>query len=458
MSFGEHLEEFRGALGRSLVGLVVGFLVALPFADNAVRLVARPLEQALRRLQVEQTTQRLHNDSADAFAPEDWQRLDHQGLVPQTAQLDLDSTLQQLIQSGIIDSAHTKSYRFRESQIPIESVKGIAKSVCRLKRTMGSAAGKTMWAELSKSQQQQFQRLSEVDKPTAADRSECVGLLNQLLDSPVLTTDAFDDLGDLFANDDLCAAVSQLRHDLPSEDIGQTSSHRDRYHRWLIAGMTGQPQLAPQSTTIKVTLWKPSDVRLQSLGAEEPFLILVKAAVILGFIISSPWVFFHMWNFVAAGLYPHEKNYVYTYLPFSLGLFFLGAAMAFSFVFQPVLDFLFGFNLLMNVTAAPRLNEWVSFVLFLPLGFGLSFQLPLVMLLLERIGVLSIGNYVENWRIAVLVIFVISMFLTPADPMSMFLMGVPLTALYFGGILLCRFMPGSTHHASTESVTADAVN
>ena len=80
-------------------------------------------------------------------------------------------------------------------------------------------------------------------------------------------------------------------------------------------------------------------------------------------------------------------------------------------------------------------------MLFLPLGFGISFQLPLVMLLLERIGVFTIQTYLSSWRIAVLIIFVLAMFLTPADPVSMLLMALPLTMLFFGGIGLCKWLP-----------------
>ena len=67
--------------------------------------------------------------------------------------------------------------------------------------------------------------------------------------------------------------------------------------------------------------------------------------------------------------------------------------------------------------------------------------MPLVMLFLERIGLFSIASYMSNWRIAVLVIFVIAMVLTPSDPYSMMLMAVPLVLLYFGGVLLCKMMP-----------------
>jgi sec-independent protein translocase protein TatC len=145
--------------------------------------------------------------------------------------------------------------------------------------------------------------------------------------------------------------------------------------------------------------------------------------------------------FVAAGLYPHEKNYVFIYLPLSIGLFFAGAAIAFLFVFDPVLDFLFTFNKGMNADFDPRIGEWLGFVLILPIGFGLGFQLPLVMLFVNRIGLVSTELYIAQWRIAVLTIFVIAMVLTPAEPISMLLMAGPLCLLYVLGIAMCKYMP-----------------
>ena len=82
-------------------------------------------------------------------------------------------------------------------------------------------------------------------------------------------------------------------------------------------------------------------------------------------------------------------------------------------------------------------------MLLLPLGFGISFQLPLVMLFLERIGVFGVADYFKKWRIAVLVIFILSAVLTPADPYSLLLMACPVTLLYFFGILLCKYLPRS---------------
>ena len=190
-----------------------------------------------------------------------------------------------------------------------------------------------------------------------------------------------------------------------------------------------------------LTVWQTLNARIQTLGVEEGFLIWFKSAVLCGVIIASPWVFYQIWNFVAAGLYPTEKKYVHTFLPFSIVLFWAGAALAFFFVFPLVLKFLFSFNERIGTDPYPRLKEWMSFALFLPLGFGISFQLPLVMLILERIGIFTVEMYLKSWRIAILVIAVLSMLLTPSDPGSMMMMGIPLTFLYFGGIAMCKWWP-----------------
>jgi sec-independent protein translocase protein TatC len=180
----------------------------------------------------------------------------------------------------------------------------------------------------------------------------------------------------------------------------------------------------------------------RSFSPQEAFVIYIKASLLVGVILASPYIFYQIWSFVAAGLYAHEKYYVHLFLPFSLGLFLSGAILAFLFVFEPVLSFLFSFNRAMGIEVEPRITEWMSFVLVMPLGFGISFQLPLVMLFLERIGVFSVKAYLKQWRVAVLVIFFLAAILTPSpDPYSMLLMAIPLTMLFFGGILLCMHLP-----------------
>jgi sec-independent protein translocase protein TatC len=185
-------------------------------------------------------------------------------------------------------------------------------------------------------------------------------------------------------------------------------------------------------------------VRIVGLRMEEPFVVYMKASIIVGILVASPFVFYFIWQFIAAGLYPHEQRYVRVFLPFSIGLFLAGAALAFFVVFRFVLAFLLSFYDWMGIDPDARISDWLTFVLILPLGFGISFQLPLVMLFLERIGIFTVRTYLSNWRISVLVICFLAMVLTPSDPYSMMLMATPLVGLFFFGVLLCKWMPRRT--------------
>lgn len=246
--------------------------------------------------------------------------------------------------------------------------------------------------------------------------------------------------------DDPAAAAAELADEgLVPEDLYVDPAELSQALKIAIPGGEEKEYPTKRDQMIKLRLYRPleDDPRMHavSLSGQEPFMVYMKASLVVGAMLASPFVFYFLWQFVAAGLYKRERGLVYLYLPMSLGLFFAGAALAFFAVFDYVLDFLFWFNAQMGINPTPRISEWMSFVLILPLGFGISFQLPLVMVLLERIGIFTIKDYLDKWRLAVVVIAVLSMFLTPADPGSMILMGVPLVFLYFGGILLCKYLP-----------------
>ena len=198
---------------------------------------------------------------------------------------------------------------------------------------------------------------------------------------------------------------------------------------------------------VPLLLWQPlskdARVSITTLSAQEAFGIYVKAALLVGVVLSSPWIIYQLWTFVAAGLYPHEKRWVRIFLPISVGLFLAGVSLAFFFVFDFVLDYLLQFNEWLGLDPDPRISEWLGFVLILPIGFGLGFQLPLVMLFLERIGIVDVATYASQWRVAVIVIFVVSAVLTPADPYSLLFLAIPLCFLYFGGLGICRWFPRS---------------
>lgn len=183
--------------------------------------------------------------------------------------------------------------------------------------------------------------------------------------------------------------------------------------------------------------------KLTTLKMEEGFMSYMKVCFFAGLLLASPWVFYQLWLFIAAGLYPHERKYVHVYLPMSIALFLLGALSGYFYAFPLMLDFLISFNDWLGIDFTPRLSEYISMAMLMPLMFGVSFQLPMVMVFLERIGVCSVDTYKKNWRIAVLVISIASMVLTTSpDPWSMILMMVPLLLLYVFGIYLCRFRIG----------------
>jgi len=180
--------------------------------------------------------------------------------------------------------------------------------------------------------------------------------------------------------------------------------------------------------------------RITTLKVEEGFMAYMKVCFITGLLLTSPWVFYQLWLFVAAGLFPHERKYVHVYLPMSVILFLSGALAGYFYAFPLMLDFLIGFNTWLGISLQPRLSEYISLAMLMPLMFGVSFQLPLVMVFLERIGLCSVNTYKDNWRIAVLIISIASMVLTTSpDPWSMMLMMVPLLFLYVLGIFMCGF-------------------
>ena len=321
MSFGEHLEELRVALVRSLLGLAVGVVIGFIISKHVIRVVVTPLEASLKQYYIDESVKSI----ASEYSLDDEQ---------------FDKVKKSIESHGLV----------------FEDV--------------------------------------------FVDRSELRSILQEL---------------------NLSSASSS-----PSNVITESQE--------LLREV-------PEFEFVRVRMWKDVTSRIIATNATEPFLSWMKVGIITGLTISAPWIFLQLWIFVAEGLYPAEKKYVYIYLPFSLILFVLGACLAYFFVFEPVLKFLLGFSTTMRAEPNLRISEWLSFFLLLPLGFGIGFQLPLVMLFLNRIGVVSIELYLSQWRIAILLIFVAAMFLTPSDPQSMLLLALPLTVLYFLGIGLCKFLP-----------------
>lgn len=445
MSFGEHLEELRGALFRSLIGIMIGFILGLMLAKHAVHLIETPLQNGLRKHYLAVARDKLKSGAYGDAGLDQWRMLTEQQLVPRRLTIDADSLLRELHHAlpTAFPAPSSDEAAFDDQSLSRDNAIRLVRAWHRSAMSATESFAKTLWQSLSSADQELFTRLatSDSDDNFARPQTDVLRCLN-LLSIELDPLSAADHLEALFGDPSRRAFFSGELARMARNDSAARLARVPLNRQLIAAAFPGTIQLPPPST-MELTTWQPIDVDVQALSVHEPFMVFVKAALVLGLVLSSPWVFYQIWLFVAAGLYPQEKHLVYRFMPISLGLFLLGAALAFFFVFQPVLDFLFGFNRMLNINAQPRITDWLSFVLILPLGFGISFQLPLVMVLLERVGVFTIQNYRDYWRVAVLVIFVLSMLLTPADPVSMLMMAMPLTGLYFGGIALCRQLHSS---------------
>lgn len=237
----------------------------------------------------------------------------------------------------------------------------------------------------------------------------------------------------------------QIEVEIPARDL-LAAMHQIAPEQFAEPAVTnGQDKLirmklqAPEFSIFRDYVIKSN--RPVTLNVQEAFLTFVKVALVSGLVFSSPWIFYNVWMFVAVGLYAHERKFVYLYGTLSLVLFLIGAIFCFYVVFPFVLEFLLSFNSWLEVQPQIRLSEWVSFAVMLPLMFGISFQLPLVMVFLNRLGFITTTVYREQRRMAILIIAAASMLLTPSDPTSMLLMMFPLIVLYELGIWLCRLNP-----------------
>jgi sec-independent protein translocase protein TatC len=184
---------------------------------------------------------------------------------------------------------------------------------------------------------------------------------------------------------------------------------------------------------------------LMSLTVTEPFTVYFKVSAFCGIVLASPWIFYQLWLFVAAGLYPHEKRLLHVNLPLSIILFLGGLALCEGIVLPTGVDYLLSFNDWLGYEPELRLSDWLSFALLMPLVFGLAFQTPLVMVFLERIGLFSVEGYRRHRRLAIFLLAVLAAVIsvTP-DYYSMLALTVPLWGLYEVGILLCRWSPRSS--------------
>lgn len=176
---------------------------------------------------------------------------------------------------------------------------------------------------------------------------------------------------------------------------------------------------------------------LQVLSYQEGFYAYMKLCFITSVFLAYPFIIYQIWKFISVGLYKKERRYVLLFLPISYVAFVLGGIFGYFLLIPFGLQFLIGI-LGPGIQPIITMKEYVSFVFLLTVALGLVFQLPLIMLLLSKIGFVTPDKFITWRKYAILVIFIIAAIVTPPDPFTQSMTAVPMIVLYELGILIAR--------------------
>jgi sec-independent protein translocase protein TatC len=216
---------------------------------------------------------------------------------------------------------------------------------------------------------------------------------------------------------------------------------RDRLLRAIIGVVAVFACLFPWAQDIYSLLAKPLLAALPEGGTliatavVSSFFIPVKVTMMAAFLITLPWVFYQAWAFVAPGLYQHEKKLAVPLIAASVLLFFAGMSFAYFLVLPVVFGFVVGFAP-EGVAVTPDISEYFDFVLTLFLAFGITFEVPVAVVLLVKMGMVSVAKLREIRPYVVVGAFVLGAIFTPPDVISQFMLAIPLWVLYELGIVV----------------------
>jgi len=182
----------------------------------------------------------------------------------------------------------------------------------------------------------------------------------------------------------------------------------------------------------------PAGSKLIATNVISPFLVPMKITLLAGFLLALPVVLYQVWAFVAPGLYSHEKKLVLPLVVSSTVLFFVGVAFCYFFVFGKVFTFIQQFAP-KSITAAPDIEAYLGFVMNMFLAFGVAFEVPVIVVVLARMGIVSVAK-LREWRgYFIVVAFIVAAIITPPDIVSQLSLAVPMCLLYEVGLLAANW-------------------
>jgi sec-independent protein translocase protein TatC len=197
----------------------------------------------------------------------------------------------------------------------------------------------------------------------------------------------------------------------------------------------------------------PKGATLIATSVISPFMVPLKILLMAAFLIALPVVLYQVWAFVAPGLYSHEKKLVLPLVVSSTILFFAGVAFCYFFVFGRVFAFIQSFAP-KSITAAPDIEAYLSFVLTMFLAFGCAFEVPIVVVVLARMGFVSVKKLKDFRPYFIVLAFVVAAVITPPDVVSQLSLALPMCLLYEAGIWAAQAFVRTAREEAEE--TADA--
>ena len=189
------------------------------------------------------------------------------------------------------------------------------------------------------------------------------------------------------------------------------------------------------------------------IAGEGAFFTLTKMSLLAAVLLSLPWVLYQAWAFVSPGLYAHERRFVGPLIILSVVFLLVGIGFAYSFVLPVAYKFFFSFAEKTGADVMQDLQRYWDFTLSIFFGFGLAFQVPVVEMLMIKLGMVSVDDLRQARRYVLVGAFVVAAVLTPPDVLSQFMLAIPLMLLYELGIFLGGFL--SAHSQAPEDLPDD---
>ena len=189
------------------------------------------------------------------------------------------------------------------------------------------------------------------------------------------------------------------------------------------------------------------------IAGEGAFFTLTKMSLLAAVLLSLPWVLYQAWAFVSPGLYAHERRFVGPLIILSVIFLLVGIGFAYSFVLPVAYKFFFSFAEKTGADVMQDLQRYWDFTLSIFFGFGLAFQVPVVEMLMIKLGMVSVDDLRQARRYVLVGAFVVAAVLTPPDVLSQFMLAIPLMLLYELGIFLGGFL--SAHSQAPEDLPDD---